>query len=207
MKTISFNKSEFATVDSLDLIALFEYLTYEFNLKLNGFASCNIYAPKIELDKKAKTMLTFSCVIQVWKDKEAGFGTKYIYRNYRAKTWSCSSQSLEKLSIRGIYINSYTKEIKEVEIVPTLEEYYKIIGCNMIESACPQLRMDVPFKYACTMYVDEEGALKEENTVFRFDGSTIKGNALIVGWKTDGSDIDCPLRVDEIEGRVSFHTL
>lgn len=81
--------------------------------------------------------------------------------------------------MKVIFINSEEEQVKEIEIEDKLEEYYKHIGCDLIETVYTTIK-NKPVIVIC----DEEAALKDEVCKEGFilpDNRFIIGNAIIVG--------------------------
>lgn len=81
--------------------------------------------------------------------------------------------------MKVIFIDSEEEQVKEIEIEDKLEEYYKHIGCDLIETVYTIIN-GKPIVIIC----DEEATLKEEVCKEGFilpDGRFIIGNAIIVG--------------------------
>lgn len=116
-------------------------------------------------------------------------------------------------TIKGIFIDSKNKTIRLIEIENTLEAYYKLIGCEIIES----LSTEELLKRSDTLCVDEEGYLKNDPTkpeyLFGFEGwnGPLIGNALIVGIESDvflgGKAVDVHSTLEEIQSKVIFVTI
>ena len=87
----------------------------------------------------------------------------------------------EKKKIKGIFIDSTNRTIKEIEFVPELQSYYDQLGCSLIDCVSYDEQHDV--------IVDDEGLLKEPKTFFKIDSydGFIAGNGIIVGVDEDGS--------------------
>ena len=83
----------------------------------------------------------------------------------------------EKGTVHAVLINSTDQTITDVDIEPTLEAYYELIGCHTVEVGERFPNGDVLF------YVDEEGMINGTKTFFRMSdtGRIFAGNGLIVG--------------------------
>lgn len=104
-------------------------------------------------------------------------------------------------TIRVIIIDPNKKEIREDHITPDLKTFYKIIGCEYIESALTGYFNDGNF-----VYVDEEGALKEDMKCFYIKGSAyrIYGIAVLLHFDGKGGEDSTKLSVDHIKSLVRF---
>lgn len=101
--------------------------------------------------------------------------------------------------MKAIFIDSKEEQIKEIEIEDKLEEYYKHIGCDLIETVYTTIN-EKPVVVIC----DEEAALKDEVCKEGFillDGRFIMGNAIIVGSKEDYFT-DSPVSVEEVQQEI-----
>lgn len=102
--------------------------------------------------------------------------------------------------MKAIFINSEEEQVKEIEIEDKLEEYYKHIGCDLIETVYTTIN-GKPIVIIC----DEEALLKDEvcKGFILLGGGPIIGNAIIVGPKEDYF-IDSPVSVEEVQQKISW---
>lgn len=101
--------------------------------------------------------------------------------------------------MKVVFIDSEEEQVKEIEIEDKLEEYYKHIGCDLIETVYTTIN-GKPVVIIC----DEEAALKDEICKKGFillDGRFITGNAIIVGSKEDYF-INSPVSVEEVQQEI-----
>ena len=105
--------------------------------------------------------------------------------------------------IKGIFIDTKNKLIKEVEIEKEnfLEDCYKLIGCRMVEcvGGIPNEQHD--------LWVDEEGWFNEDNDFFTIEGypQPIRGNGIILGIDRDSFESSSSkVSVYDIVERVLF---
>lgn len=102
--------------------------------------------------------------------------------------------------MKAIFIDSKEEQVKEIEIEDELKEYYKHIGCDLIETVYTTIN-EKPIVIIC----DEEAALKDEvckeGFILMMDGKFIIGNAIIVGPKEDYF-IDSPVSVEEVQQEI-----
>ena len=102
--------------------------------------------------------------------------------------------------MKAIFIDSREEQVKEIEIEDKLEEYYKYIGCDLIETVYTTIN-----KKPIVIICDEEAALKDEvckeGFILMMDGKFIIGNAIIVGPKEDYF-IDSPVSVEEVQQEI-----
>lgn len=101
--------------------------------------------------------------------------------------------------MKAIFIDPKEEQVKEIEIEDELKEYYKHIGCDLIETVYTTIN-EKPVVIIC----DEEAALKDEVCKKGFillDGRFIIGNAIIVG-STEAYFIDSPVSVEEVQQEI-----
>jgi hypothetical protein len=105
-----------------------------------------------------------------------------------------------KRKITGVLIDATNRSVTDVEFEPTLEEMYRLIGCELIEA----IRRG-PFA-PDTLYVDEEGLYKKHVAGFAIGVSqTIVGNGLIVGGPDrHGDETSSICNADDIVLIVTF---
>lgn len=104
--------------------------------------------------------------------------------------------------MKGILIDPENKVIKEVDHPDTLQGFYNLLDCNMIESA-------FYLKNGDCLYCDEEGLFKEEKHFFIMRESPfqpITGKAIVVGTGQEGDTVDCKSTLEEIKNQVTFLT-
>lgn len=103
----------------------------------------------------------------------------------------------EKAPIRVIFIDAQKQEITEIEVVPTLPNYYKLIDCTRIEAVYP-FRPDA-------MYIDEEGTFRETKFGIEISGyGVLIGNAVIVGTTRAGNASSAKTKLEDVKSRVKF---
>lgn len=101
--------------------------------------------------------------------------------------------------MKVVFIDSKEEQVKAIEIEDELKEYYKHIGCDLIETVYTTIN-EKPIVIIC----DEEAALKDEVCKEGFilpDGRFIIGNAIIVEPKEDYF-IDSPVSVEEVQQEI-----
>lgn len=102
--------------------------------------------------------------------------------------------------MKTVFIDSEKEQVKEIEIEDKLEEYYKHIDCDLIETVYTTIN-GKPVVIIC----DEEAALKDEvckeGFILMMDGRFIIGNAIIVGPEEDYF-IDSPVSVEEVQQEI-----
>ena len=101
--------------------------------------------------------------------------------------------------MKVVFIDSKEEQVKGIEIEDELKEYYKHIGCDLIETVYTTIN-GKPIVIIC----DEEAALKEGVCKEGFilpDSRFIIGNAIIVGSK-EAYFIDSPVSVEEVQQEI-----
>ena len=108
--------------------------------------------------------------------------------------------------IKGVLLDVENNEAKVVEFEPTLENYYSMLHCNMIEYASRHIgpkRGCREFDIVC----DEEGTFKDEPKISAIDNignPMLVGSIMIVGSpdaegnETSLSDDDCKFIIGRI---------
>ena len=106
-------------------------------------------------------------------------------------------------TIRGILIDAENKTVTEVNIEPTLAEFYRLIKCELIEGCYPRGLAKNHF-----LYVDEEGLYNQKH-FFKIEGfeQPLAGNALLFCCDSEGETVSCTMSVEAIRERVSFGTV
>lgn len=91
----------------------------------------------------------------------------------------------------------------------SLQEWYRLIGCEMVEVARELPNDD---HTGNTIMVDEEGmlSLDKESKFFTIAGGhqPFAGNGLIVGINYDnGETIDCSITADDVRRKINFFNI
>ena len=105
--------------------------------------------------------------------------------------------------MRAILINPQQESIRHISYDGDYKSIYRIIQCTTFEAV-------YPFDNGDTLWIDEEGLLRESNFAFniRADNAkfnqTIMGSALILGTDAEGESIECKSNLDDIKNRINF---
>tara|TARA_B100000212_G_scaffold292236_1_gene234168 strand:- start:1333 stop:1791 length:459 start_codon:yes stop_codon:yes gene_type:complete len=111
--------------------------------------------------------------------------------------------------MRAILINPMQESIRYTSYDGDFRSIYRILQCTTYEAV-------YPFDNGDTLWIDEEGLLKESNYAFNLIsdklgvspksqfGQTIMGSALILGTDAEGESIECKSKLDDIKSRVTF---
>jgi hypothetical protein len=103
------------------------------------------------------------------------------------------------MKVKAILIDAVNRSVSLVKIEPKLEEYYKLIDCDLMQIA-------LEFPNRDTIMVDEEGLLKEAKYFFTHkDGyQPFAGNGLVLGTDREGETVDVKTSVEDVRKAVKF---
>ena len=104
--------------------------------------------------------------------------------------------------MKAILINPKLRKIKEVEYSGNYQDIQKLTECSTLTAI-------YPFDNEDTIYLDDEGLLKESNYcfTFKYDNGYVQplmGNALIIGANEEGESISYKTPITEIKNRIVF---
>ena len=104
--------------------------------------------------------------------------------------------------MRAIKIDSKNRTVSEIDIDEqkgVLNEWYKAIGCELVEVAHYMSDKN-------HILVDEEGLLKDITDFFIYNGNLqpFAGNGLVVGVDEEGKTISCDVTLEEVTKNVTF---
>jgi hypothetical protein len=108
--------------------------------------------------------------------------------------------------MKAILIDVKNKTISMVEVDDknVLKDWYRLMGCGMVEVAHYIDNHD-------SILVDEEGllSLTGDTKFFTIEGGhqPFAGNGLVVGVDDEGEGVSPNVSVEEIQRKVKFHTL
>lgn len=103
--------------------------------------------------------------------------------------------------VKAVYIDVVENTITDIEIEPTLSEYYRLLRCSTIEA----VRWAFPDN---DLYIDEEGLLKEITCFFTIGPHQFAGSALVVGPPDeDGGETSTTLTADEVRKVVKIYQI
>lgn len=104
--------------------------------------------------------------------------------------------------MKAVFINAVEKTVTEVDVPKekTLQSWYKIIGCDMVEVA------SYINKENDSILVDEEGLLKPQEHFFAYGvrENILAGNGLIVGVDNEGESVSCHVTAEQVKDKVFF---
>ena len=103
-----------------------------------------------------------------------------------------------------IDVRNKTISLVEVDNKRVLEDWYELMGCQMVEVAHY-------FNNHDSILVDEEGllSLSGDTKFFTIKGGhqPFAGNGLVVGVNNRGESVSPNISVEEVQKMVKFHTL
>lgn len=97
-------------------------------------------------------------------------------------------------TINVLFIDAENKEVTKLNVNPSLETWYSLIKCELVESV--YYPDGVHF-----MYVDEEALLKSPSSFFIMDSFTypVAGNAILMGIDSNGDSKSCDLEPEDVD--------
>jgi|TARA_R110000824_G_scaffold122497_1_gene279694 hypothetical protein len=101
--------------------------------------------------------------------------------------------------MRGILIDPTAKSVNEVDYTGDYKQIYKL--CDFSVFDCFQIDPEH------TLFVDDEGLLKDNNDFFRILGGSphsFAGKGLILGLNDSGASVGSELSVEDIKKKVKF---
>ena len=104
--------------------------------------------------------------------------------------------------MKAVLINPKLRKIKEIEYSGDYQDIQKLTECSTITAR-------YPFDNQDTIYLDDEGLLKESNYcfTFKYDNGYVQplmGNALVIGANKEGESISYKTPITEIKNRIVF---
>ena len=105
--------------------------------------------------------------------------------------------------MRAILINPQQESIRHISYDGDPKSIYRILQCTTYEAV-------YPFDNGDTLWIDEEGLLKESNFAFDILGSnelwqeTYLWSAIILGVDNEGESIECKSKLDDIKSIIKF---
>ena len=104
--------------------------------------------------------------------------------------------------MKAVLINPKLRKIKEIEYSGDYQDIQKLTECSTFTAV-------YPFDNQDTIYLDDEGLLKESNYcfTFKYDNGYVQpliGNALVIGANKEGESISYKTPITEIKNRIVF---
>ena len=108
--------------------------------------------------------------------------------------------------MKAILINPEFEYIHLIDFDGDYKSIYKLLDCRMFECV-------YPFKNEDTIFIDEEGLLKDSNYSFsikaddkkQFPWQTVMGKALVLGTDAEGESIEHKTSLEEVKSRITFN--
>ena len=107
--------------------------------------------------------------------------------------------------MKAILINPKEEIIRVISYDGDYKSIYQILECRMFECV-------YPFDNGDTLFIDEEGLLKDSNYSFsikaddkkQFPWQTVMGKALVLGTDAEGEMIECKSKLEDIKNQIKF---
>ena len=99
--------------------------------------------------------------------------------------------------IKGILIDVENQVVREVTFKNKLEEYYRLLKCNIITAPSFDENHDI---------IADDGGLLKPNNFFQYEEIELAGNCMIVGVTESGNWKSHSLNFEEIKSKITFHT-
>ena len=108
--------------------------------------------------------------------------------------------------MKAILINPKEEIIRVISYDGDYKSIYQILECRMFECV-------YPFDNGDTLFIDEEGLLKDSNYSFsikaddkkQFPWQTVMGKALVLGTDAEGESIEHKTSLEEVKSRITFN--
>lgn len=169
-----------------------KYEGFDFDLDDNDFDFCKTNMYPYDTIVKALLMIgKDDGVVEKWHfDGEVGDeeykAAKEIVDAATTTTAQRTRKKIDNGMIKGVLVDVYNEKAEVVELKPELDEYYKILNCDMIEIATRKIGRKV-FDIVC----DEEGTFVEDpkiSAISNIGRPMLVGNILVLGQSTDGKE-------------------
>ena len=105
--------------------------------------------------------------------------------------------------MKALFIDPTDETIRFLSYDGDYKSIYRILGCRTFEAV-------YPFDNGDTLWIDEEGLLKDSNFAFNIRADnpkfnqTIMGKALVLGTDAEGESIECKTTLEDLKSRISF---
>ena len=105
--------------------------------------------------------------------------------------------------MKALFIDPSDETIRFISYDGDYKSIYRILGCRTFEAV-------YPFNNGDTLWIDEEGLLKDSNFAFNIRADnpkfnqTIMGKALVLGTDTEGESIECKTTLEDLKSRINF---
>lgn len=111
--------------------------------------------------------------------------------------------------MRGILIDPWLKQIKEVECGEGIEDMYRLMS-NPLGPKVDVFCIGLSWPNGDVLYVDDEGLLKRGMRLFdpgRRDRQPLAGNGLILGSDNEGNSVDAKMLLTEVQTMIKWTDL
>tara|TARA_B100000963_G_C22535564_1_gene629610 strand:+ start:704 stop:1144 length:441 start_codon:yes stop_codon:yes gene_type:complete len=105
--------------------------------------------------------------------------------------------------MKALFIDPTDETIRFLSYDGDYKSIYRILGCRTFEAV-------YPFDNGDTLWIDEEGLLKDSNFAFNIRADnpkfnqTIMGKALVLGTDAEGESIECKTTLEDLKSRINF---
>ena len=105
--------------------------------------------------------------------------------------------------MKALFIDPTDETIRFISYDGDYKSIYRILGCRTFEAV-------YPFDNGDTLWIDEEGLLKDSNFAFNIRADnpkfnqTIMGKALVLGTDAEGESIECKTTLEDLKSRIRF---
>ena len=105
--------------------------------------------------------------------------------------------------MKALFIDPTDETIRFISYDGDYKSIYRILGCRTFEAV-------YPFDNGDTLWIDEEGLLKDSNFAFNIRADnpkfnqTIMGKALVLGTDAEGESVECKTTLEDLKSRIKF---
>mgnify|MGYP003138487606 FL=1 len=105
--------------------------------------------------------------------------------------------------MKALFIDPTDETIRFLSYDGDYKSIYRILGCRTFEAV-------YPFDNGDTLWIDEEGLLKDSNFAFNIRADnpkfnqTIMGKALVLGTDAEGESVECRTTLEDLKSRINF---
>ena len=105
--------------------------------------------------------------------------------------------------MKALFIDPTDQTIRTISYDGDYKSIYRMLDCRTFECV-------YPFNNEDTLFIDEEGLLKESNFAFNIRADnpqfsqTIMGKALVLGTDAEGESVECQTTLEDLKSRIDF---
>ena len=105
--------------------------------------------------------------------------------------------------MKALFIDPIDQTIRTLSYDGDYKSIYRILDCTTFECV-------YPFNNEDTVFIDEEGLLKESNFAFNIRADnpqfsqTLFGKALVLGTDAEGESVECKTTLEDLKSRIDF---